>query len=1042
MWRREVMWMLVFLLLPTMVRADAITDYNLVVTFYKQQKWKLAGETAEDFIKKYPTHEKAPLARLYWGQALVHLQDFNTARNEFRLFVKSSPEHPDRPLGMYRIGECSYFLNDFTSAEQELILFLNQNPKHELTEWGYLYLGETQFRLNKFAESAKTFDQYRTAFPAGRLIDDVEFGLARAEEALGNSAKAIELYQNVANRTSSPRAPEAQFNIGSRYFDEKQYQQAATAFETVAQKFAEHALAPLAFLNAGYARYYLQEYQPAIALFEQASKDPQQQETARYWVGLSQKSIGEFEAASNTFETSLREKPQQTLAENLYFQWGDAELRKRDFKRAIQIFNQTVEKWPQGDFADDALHSACEAAFQLQDYKLAEQIHQKFQQDYATSGLRLLQDLLYGRLLVAEGDALEDKSEALKKFELAATLLKEVAEKSTVDLTSNEARYQLARSYERMEKDAEVVATLEVLLTRQELMTPQAIQDSLLLQANSLLRLKEYPKAIISYQKFIDSAGSPEEKLQGLAGIASAQIATQDWESLKQSLTELASSDPADTQLSRIAVAAGDAAFDAGLWVPSAEFFQQVVKLGEAGRYYIVALSGLGHAQYEQAQFKAAAESFEQLTKINVEDKVLLSHAVYMVGLSQRRAEQIETALVWYQRGAKDFSIANKEAPTETDLKIGLNAYRSAKGGARTAREVDKTELADQLYSAAYGELKKQPLAEQTELDLLINEWADLSYNAENYARSDELYALLVKERPESDLADDAQLILTESLRYQGNLEEALAKFQQLAEANTSDDFVKQRSLVHLLDLAAEKSDWQSVLSSAEKLEEAFPNNNHQTYIKYRMGEAQLQSKNYPKAIEILEALKVELSADLLNAPPWWPEAWLLLGEALFRTKNYSELDKVVAELKEKAAASPLIYRADALVGQSFESQAKFEEAREAYLRVVDSKDGNGTETAAECQFRIAESYLKQKNYQTAYKEYYKVYAGYESETYEPAALYQAGRCDSSLKNWRGAVLSYKTLIDEFPNSEYVEKAEQEIAEIQKAFPELKETLQ
>jgi cellulose synthase operon protein C len=137
-----------------------------------------------------------------------------------------------------------------------------------------------------------------------------------------------------------------------------------------------------------------------------------------------------------------------------------------------------------------------------------------------------------------------------------------------------------------------------------------------------------------------------------------------------------------------------------------------------------------------------------------------------------------------------------------------------------------------------------------------------------------------------------------------------------------------------------------------------------------------------------------------------------------------------------------VLYRADALLGRSLENQARFEEAREAYLRVIESEHGKQTETAAEAQFRIAESHLKEKNYDLALKEYYKVYAGYDAPRYESAALFQAGRCDASLKNWRGAVQSYRTLLEEFPESEFAEEARSQLKEIEAAFPELKSSRQ
>ncbi|MDB4743883.1 tetratricopeptide repeat protein, partial [Planctomicrobium sp.] len=133
-----------------------------------------------------------------------------------------------------------------------------------------------------------------------------------------------------------------------------------------------------------------------------------------------------------------------------------------------------------------------------------------------------------------------------------------------------------------------------------------------------------------------------------------------------------------------------------------------------------------------------------------------------------------------------------------------------------------------------------------------------------------------------------------------------------------------------------------------------------------------------------------------------------------------------------------VIHRADLLLGRGFENQAKFDEARSAYSRVIESESGKGTETAAEAQFRLAESYLKQNNFEQAFKEYYKVYTGYDAPGYESAALYQAARSDTKMKNWKGAVQTFKVLLEEFPESEYADDAQVQLTEIETAFPELK----
>jgi cellulose synthase operon protein C len=303
-----------------------------------------------------------------------------------------------------------------------------------------------------------------------------------------------------------------------------------------------------------------------------------------------------------------------------------------------------------------------------------------------------------------------------------------------------------------------------------------------------------------------------------------------------------------DRQFSRISVAAGDAAFDRQEWERAETFFKPVVDR-EPGRYFAVALSGLAHTLYEQKRFEEAARLFERLGESAPEDRKLRSHATYMQALAVRQTGELDAALTLFQRTYERFRMTDDD-PDDEALEAGMNAYRAVKGAARAARELDRTAEADRLYENAFNELKLQPEPARQELDLLINEWAELSYNAERYERSDELYALLVRERPESPLADDARLILAESLRFGGKPDEAKTAFRELAEKSEASEFVRQRAFVHLLDLAAEATDWPEVLQVAETLGSEFSESDHKGYVAYRRGEGLLQtgSSSRPRA--------------------------------------------------------------------------------------------------------------------------------------------------------------------------------------------------
>lgn len=1017
--------------------ADAVTDFNVAVVYYNQSRWQLAANSAQDFLNKHPGHEQAPVMRLYLGQSLAHLRQFPKAHEQFQLFLTNSPQHADRPLAMYRLGECSYFDNQHASAEAEFNQFLQAYPDHSLTEWALVYLGESAYRQGKFERALAAFDQGLQKFPAGQMADDARYGRANALESLNRNAEALQEFEAIAARPGSTRAAQAAYAIGSQKFAAKEFEKATEAFDRVVQLAPSHRLAPQAQLHAGYALYYLQRYADAITRFEKITSDPQQGAAARFWKGLSEKSLGRLPAAVNTFAGSLEVDAQQSLADQVLFQWADTETQLKNYPKALELFLKVVERIPQGEFADDALHSAGEVALVMGNPQQAEVFHQRLIKEYPQSGMRLVNELQYGRVLLALGDR-EGLSATEKELEWtrAVQVLQSVADNTTIDATRTRSYFQLARAFERLKNDAAVLQQLDRVFAKETLLSPEELLGSLLLRAHAAQRQNQPEKAQADYERALTLQVGPREKMEALGGLVALRARSQDWPAVTTRLQEMSQVDATAPQYRRALLAAAEGALQAKNWDLARGWYESLLQAGEAALYYRLALSGRAQADYEMGQFSAAAAGFAKLEEIAGDDRTLAAQSAYDRALSLQQAGQKPEALAAFQQGSQKYSARGQDVPDVQRLPGGKFAYQSAKGGARVARELQQPEVAEQLYEFAYQELKAQPAAEQQELDALLNEWANLSYTAKNYQRSDELFALLVKERPESPLADDAKLVLAESQLFAEKKDQARDAFEKLLADSRSDAAVVQRCLVHLVDLAAESADWNQVKVYSERLQKDFPGSAEQAYLTYRRAESLLQQQR-PEEIEtaagLLDKLREELKAKLSSAPDWWPEAWVLLAECRLRLKQHDKVDELVAELRTLKPDAAQQYKLDMIQGRSFVSRALFKEAREAFTKVVDSPHGGRTVTAAEAQFRIAETWLTENNHQTALTEYYKVFAGYDAPKWSAMALFQAGDCERILGNKEPARDAYRQLLEKFPTSDVADQAKQRLEELEKS---------
>ncbi len=1046
--------------------ADADADYGVALQYYKNQSWDRAAQSWTEFLAKNPTHARVPLAQLYYGQTLVQLGKYADARQVFRTFIAQNPKQPDIPLALFRTAECSVFLNDLEAAERELQTFLNQHGNHELAEWAFQYQGEVAAKRGKFTEAAAAFRVVLNRFKNGKLSEDAKFGLARAEEALKNDAAAIELYTELAAMPQGRFAAESLFNLGSRYFENGKYFEAIEQFTAIGKRFPQSPLAAAGDVHAGYVHFQLKEYPAAIEQFQKGAKSPAQAVTAQFWIGLAYKEQGEFQKAVDTFQQlDSSAKEAKPLGAEVAFHWGDSELRLSNFDKARDLFLESVRRDPTGELSDDALYLASDAAVRGGHYAEAIRMSEQFRRSYpGPGGLSLLEELVLGRALFAQGDELEktNAEAAQAKWKAAGEVFEYVARESKIPRTSTLARIQLARVKARNRDDKGVVDVLDPL--KQELGSdnvPREYSEALLLLANSLNELKRGKEAIEVYKVYQErSPGKKNPAALSALAIASAQIGL--WEDARSAMKALDEADERKEDLAYAAADVGDKAFRAGQWDVAAEMFRYQVALGEQHPGYWNALSDLGHTYVNMKRWKEAADALRGVLDSKSNDTPIISHVTYLYGYSlQQEAEAgssnegLETAADVLTKAYERFRLpADKSPPTADQLQASFNAYQSIKGAARCYAKLGKLAEADKAWQQAYDELGRQTEPQKKPLDAVLSEWGAMHLNAGDSKRADEIFQRLIAEFPDSEHAVVAKLSLAQGEAKAGRTEDAMAAFEKIVNQPGAHEEIRRTAMLWLIDVSAQARNWPVALKYAAEFQQAFPRTAHRHYARYRQAEALLQlavastgggtleagkgSEQIDEAIRLLVEIKQSADTPLegranatVGQEEWFPQVWLLLSEAYFRVRNYTAVEANVAELRKKDPQSPFLYQLDEILGRSLHKRAMFEEARTAYQRVVDSPDGKRTETAAKAQLGLAETYLFQKNFDAAHKEYYKVYVGYAFPEYQAAALYQAITCDLELKRPEDALKTFETLKTEFPTSQYVGRAEQAVKPVQ-----------
>jgi len=1010
------------------VRADqGLDDYNVGVALYRQMRWKQAAEQFRTFMKAHANHEKAASARLYLGLTLVNLEDFKQARDELRKFADENRQNPNLGQARYRIGECSFLLNELATARVELEGFVRDFPKDPMCEHALPYLGEIQLHLKDPDAALKLFDRAIEEFPKGRLIEDAKFGRARSLEMLKRFDEAIGQYQELAAQKTGARAADAQFHLGASYFERKQFPEAIAAYLALPRDFPLSSLVPAAQLNAGYALYQSGKFDEAARQFELAAKDKSQGLTAKYWQGRSLKSLGEYSKAADVLKAAAQTAGNHPLAEAIVFEQGLCQRNLQNPVEARRFFDQVLSQFPQCDLADDSLHALIEMSIEAGDLADAEQQLARFQTDYPQSGLRWHIEMLNGRLDLAKAGAKVREKQPVEEinalYDAAASRFEQAMNGSTIPKTRGQGRYYLALTRQLQGNQTLALELIGPLI--EQVNTDGARSefcDAIVLQGDSYYQLQKYDLAMGSAAKYLDLVPKGRQVARALSIQALAADNLKDQATSNSAVNRLTAEFGNHTQTLATVQQLAESAGAKEDWATAGRLYESLASLQKDPEKKAYAVRGIALSQYSQNQFSAAAETFGRVVSEFPKHSLVPDCAYYQAD-SLKKADQTDKAIALFQKLFESFP-ADKTAAAKTELEPPLEfPYKAGLQVARIYNKAGKVIESDAAYEVL---LKRFP--QPAELDKRLDEWAILNYQHQRYDQADAIWRRLVNEVPLSPLVNSARLSLAESDLIANKLDEARKAFQELVESDKSTDEVKEQSLYQLVVLAVDQQQWPDVATMGSRLTTQFPKTRHRFYVAYsqaesclanaRSGEAELAA-----ARERLQSLQAEAANPDVNTASWFDRVWVLLAELNFREKKYADVLAVVEDLKRRSPKSPFLHQGEEVLGRSFKQQAKFDDARAAFERVLADPFASRTETAAKSQFMIGETHFLQEKWNVASNAYQRVYTIYKFPEWQAAALLMSARCDEKQNEWKLAVETYKLLIKEFPDASIVGEA-------------------
>ena len=1007
---------------------QGMDDFNLAVGLYRSGRWQLAADTLRQFLKDNPGHPRESIAKLYLGLSLSSMENYKDARPFFAEYLKADSDSSLSADARYRLGECSYHLKDYGAAVQQLEDYIQQHPEHTLNAWARLFLGSSLNSENQWVKAETVLRELISSPSAAQVRTDAQFFLANSFEGQKRLIDAIAVYREVAKDRSSVFAPRALARIGTINFSQGKYRDAAEAYDSLVSQFSDSSLAESGRLNSGVALYRDGRFEEAIQRLRLIPRGSPNAAQALFIQALSLRDLKDADQARAVFTEALSSAGDSALATDIVFQRAQFERVEGQPAMAARMFEDMADRWPADPRIARCLFNAAEISIELKDTEAADRLFRRLARDFPEDAARAESQVLWGRILLASRQP-EPAVAALKN---AIDSVSNSQSSESDKRTGLVARYYLARTYFETQNFREVAEITRPVISDLQKPENRNLASMLALAAISALNAELYADAKSFADQFLELAGDETQIADVLATRCVAFTHLKDFNAARNDAENLVTNHNNKPQTWTAVLQAAEAASDLREYSDALSLFEFASQNTTDLRVRHAGQLGMAWSLFHQKEFSKAESLFASLaTQVQAEPE--FPQVIYMQARCMEEAGDLDRAAVQYtavfETLTKDVAPAAPEAETTPPLQYAFDSGRQA---ARIFGRFSNLEKADQMWAAL---TRQFPAAR--DLDQLLEEWAWLNAAAQRFEQSDKIYRQLLDRFPNSRYAGQARLSLAESDLAAGNVEAARKEFESIVATAHYGVNDKETALFHLADIATTQLDWKKAGPLAEKFVTEYPNSSLLPRARLIMAEALLKhdsvnETDVTRASEILSALRDDAAAQRIPAEPWTDRIWVVQAQAALLARDYPAIDNIADDLTAWNPESPFMFQVKDIQGRRWKNQAPpdFAKAREYFRQVMTDKIGAKTETAAQCHFLLAETYVLEKDYKAAIQEFFKIRYLTPYDVWREQALFQIANCQLQLGERADAQKTFDELIRDFPESRFSKLAEQRLKEL------------
>lgn len=209
-------------------------------TYFKAMEYDKARALFRWVVENHPRSEYARSSQLACGQGYYNQQSFDDAIREFQKFLDLFPTSEEAE-GARKSMEMCYYRKGLESID-EMRLFVERFPHSEHAADGQYQIARSYFDEKNYEEAVDEFLKVTVNFPNSSFAPDALLLAAECATNIENWNKSVELYKRYL--TYFPKGEQKDgvyFNLGTAYYNLKEYGDALANFSVVVDSFPTSA---------------------------------------------------------------------------------------------------------------------------------------------------------------------------------------------------------------------------------------------------------------------------------------------------------------------------------------------------------------------------------------------------------------------------------------------------------------------------------------------------------------------------------------------------------------------------------------------------------------------------------------------------------------------------------------------------------------------------------------------------------------------------------------------------------------------------------